>query len=193
VTFSGRGFGILFILLGSTLYTYAKEQEQRTKEAIASYGRVPPARRDSNSTTSSPAQSLAHISPTNHKHPNFKKLAINTSAGSPNSLTYGDNQDSPRTPRSLVNGTDRVPGSGGATRIYSQTGGVPPIPRGLSPSQSESTLHGNPSTARRLSYNGPPAPAPSAPGHNKNISLTELKDIMVSGPGRDRYKDEKLH
>lgn len=71
---------------------------------------------------------------------------------------------------------------------------MPPIPRGLSPSQSDTTLHGgNPSTARRLSYNGPPAQVQSVPGHNKNISLTELKDIMVSGPGRDRYKDEKLH
>jgi hypothetical protein len=36
---SGRGFGILFILAGSTLYTYTKDREQRVKEAIASHGK----------------------------------------------------------------------------------------------------------------------------------------------------------
>lgn len=40
---SGRGFGILFILLGSTLYTYIKDREQRKKDQIAAHGRESPA------------------------------------------------------------------------------------------------------------------------------------------------------
>lgn len=36
---SGRGAGIFFILLGSTMYTYVKDREQRAKEGTAMRGR----------------------------------------------------------------------------------------------------------------------------------------------------------
>lgn len=117
---SGRGFGILFILLGSTLYTYVKDLEQRQKEQIASHGRDSPALSCSTSSSRSLYDekprgiSSAHNSPVLSSSSTFESISsldshsrsstmnLGVNVGLANS-TSGSTIPSPRTPNSLLN------------------------------------------------------------------------------------------
>lgn len=123
---TGRGAGIAFILLGSTLYTYIKDREQRQKEQIASHGRESPAL--SISTTSSSIVfnkynekphgiSSAHNSPVlsssstfesissldPHSRSSTMSLNVNVALANSALTSPGSTIPSPRTPRSLMN------------------------------------------------------------------------------------------
>lgn len=114
---SGRGFGILFILLGSTLYTYIKDLEQRKKEQIASHGRDSPALTCSTSSNLFDEKprgiSSAHNSPvlsssstfesvlSHDPHSRSSEISLGVNAALANSQ-YGSSIPSPRTPTSLL-------------------------------------------------------------------------------------------
>ena len=202
LSYRGRGFGIFFILLGSTVYTWTKEREHRAREAIASHGRSAPLVVDATAKgINAPSTRSKGASVMN----NLKKLIINTSSSA---VPNGGNQSS-STP------TDTEKESG----LPSPGPRTPRHDRAVFSNQQHQYLQStglSPATAagRRLSYNGPRnspgsridtsasvsgSVMPSglvnnfsgnSQGHNKAVSVTDLRDILITP--NDRTKEAKV-
>jgi hypothetical protein len=219
---SGRGFGILFILLGSTLYTYIKDREQRQKEQIASHGRASPALSVSTSirfanekshgissahnspvlSSSSTFESISSLDP--HSRSSTMSLGINTTLA--NSASSGSTIPSPRTPHSLSNrqtSCNMTP----PDAIISEAEKVGGLSEGqYSPHRrlsydgrtvsSGTFLHSTPPKRPGHQQNGRSYQGPrsvSTTAHEKSFSVTDLQDVLIAPSRLTRQKDEKVY
>lgn len=219
--YSGRGFGILFILLGSTLYTYVKDLEQRQKEQIASHGRDSPALSCSTSSkfldekphgissahnspvlsSSSTFESISSLDP----HSRSSTMSLGVNIGLANSST-GTTIPSPRTPNSLLNRQiscnitppERIPFDSERKIGLSQSTESPQ--RRLSfdsrTSHSNALLHSTPPKRIGHEQNGRSFQGPrsgSSVTHEKSLSVTDLQDVLIAPSRQARYKEEKVY
>ena len=196
---SGRGFGISFILLGSTLYTWAKEREQRAREAVASHGRPTSLSSSSSSKNATPPRRSSSPSTL---MTSVKSLIISTSPSVPKGGSQGS-------PPPLDREREKGPLSPGPRTPRNERAAIAPNQyqyqqfNGLSPATA---------AGRRLSFNGPrashgaaglslaPASGLGSPagiasalngqGHQKTVSLTDLRDILISP--NERTKEGKV-
>lgn len=203
---SGRAFGIFFILLGSTVYTYVKDRETRAREAIASHGRPAPILVSASGSSRSFASHGVTITP-----PVSPPTKLGIDAALANSVRSDRSQDSGigdlevglsglQTPSKSICSAGGVdlhrlsPSATGATprtpsrrlsydgrQLDSGHGSSPRTPgnHGLAPG-----LYATPPP--RLSFlaqsqqQTPSKSGRRAERHQKSFSVTDLKDILIA-------------
>lgn len=204
---SGRGFGILFILLGSTVYTYVKDRESRAREAIASHGRPPT---QPLVTPTSPNKPIPLLSTTPPVSP-AGKLGIDAALANSGSDRCPDSgvgvdlaQSGMQTPSRASSACATADGVSVHHLSPSANGSTPRTPsRRLSfdarqtdsgHGRSTPSTPGNHGLARGLYATPPPRLAFMAQhqqshskrgkkgdvGHQKSFSVTDLKDILIA-------------
>lgn len=237
VVTAGRGFGIFFILLGSTVYTYIKDREARAREAIASHGRPSPPVLQSHQFQyqEDQARTSAHNSPVLSSKERMSgptaRLGINTSlanmpsssSSSASAFRESGNLPSPRTPRggnaglglgqpshlALLGPHTLSPNHLPHQRNVSSPNGLPSRRlsydgRGehMSSESQEGSLYnpepsllGNSSSSQSIQFATPKAASskgkPAKQNHGKSLSVSDLKDILISPNNHDRRKEGK--